>query len=300
VARSGAPLLITGETGTGKELCARAVHHLSCRRDFPFIPVDCSAMPDQLFENEVFGHVRGAFTDAHSEQKGLVAMAEKGTLFLDEIDSLSLPAQAKLLRFLQERAYKPLGADRFVRADVHVMTATNQDLEPSVQDGRFRRDLYFRLNVIELQLPPLRERRTDVELLANHFIRSFTAPETGGKRLSAAALRKLVLHEWPGNVRELSNVIQRAFVFCESAQILPWHISFPGTATASDVLEEDFRRARRRAVESFERGFVEESLRKHHGNVTRAALDAGKDRRAFGRLVKKYRIDRGEFEPGGH
>src|SRR5207247_1989977 len=158
------------ETGTGKELCARAIHHLSSRRSFPFIPVDCAALPDHLFENEFFGHARGAFTDAHAEQKGLVAMAEGGTLFLDEIDALALTAQAKLLRFLEERAFKPLGADRFVKADVHVLAATNRSLEALIRNGQFRSDLYFRLNVLSLHLTPLRDRRGDIALLARHFV----------------------------------------------------------------------------------------------------------------------------------
>src|SRR5437773_2607976 len=166
LAKSGNHVLIIGETGTGKELCARAIHHLSSRRSFPFIPVDCAALPDHLFENEFFGHARGAFTDAHAEQKGLVAMAEGGTLFLDEIDALALTAQAKLLRFLEERAFKPLGADRFVKADVHVLAATNGSLEALIRNGQFRSDLYFRLNVLSLHLTPLRDRRGDIALLA--------------------------------------------------------------------------------------------------------------------------------------
>ena len=169
VARSRRPVIITGETGTGKELFARAIHHLSPRRSFPFVAVDCSGFPDQLVENELFGHARGAFTDAHGDQKGLISMAEGGTLFLDEIDSLSLRSQSKLLRFLQERTYKPLGADRFVRSDINVIAATNRDLESLVRDKVFRSDLYFRLNVIRLDLVALRHRRGDIPILARHF-----------------------------------------------------------------------------------------------------------------------------------
>ena len=290
VARGGSPVLITGETGTGKELFARAIHHLSERRDFPFIALDCAAVPDQLFENEFFGHVRGAFTDAHRDQRGLVAAANGGTLFLDEVDTLSPAAQAKLLRFLQHRTYKPLGSDRFLEADVNVLAATNADPETCVREKRFRSDLYFRLNVIRLHLPPLRSRRGDVALLAKHLLE--TSDHTGQKTFSPSALRELALYDWPGNVRELANVVQRAMLLTEGAQILPCHLELPNGSTPSGS-SESFRLRRRGAIESFERRYVEEMIRKHRGNVTHAACEAGKDRRAFGRLVKKYAIDRG-------
>jgi two-component system response regulator GlrR len=292
-ARSDMPVLITGETGTGKELCARAIHHLGKRRNLPFIPVDCSTVPDHLFESELFGHVRGAFTDAHRDQRGLVGMAEGGTLFLDEVDALSLAAQAKLLRLLQEYTYRPLGADRFQRADVNIIAATNQDLERSVRDGGFRSDLYFRLNVLRLHLPPLRERRQDIRLLAVHFLQGRRGAAQGSARqFSAAALHMLASHDWPGNVRELSNVVRRAAVVCDGPRILPVHVALSEPRHASDALPTHFRTARAAAVEAFERRFVEELLRKHDGNVTHAAHEAGKDRRVFGRLMKKYRIAR--------
>src|ERR1051325_5765417 len=213
VARSGSPVLITGETGTGKELCARAIHHLGRRRDFPFIPVDCGAVPDHLFENELFGHTRGAFTDAHGDQKGLVAMADRGTLFLDEVDALPLTAQAKLLRFLQERTFKPLGADRFQRADVNVLAATNRCLESLVREKRFRADLYFRLNVLTMHMEPLRQRREDIGLLSQHFADAICAEQALPRVVvTPAAIRRLMYYDWPGNVRELHNVVQRAVV----------------------------------------------------------------------------------------
>jgi len=293
IARSGNPVLITGETGTGKELCARAIHHLSKRRNFPFIPIDCGAFPDHLFENELFGHARGAFTDAHGEQRGLIAMAEGGTLFLDEIDSLSPAAQAKLLRFLQERTYKPLGADKLARADLNVITATNQDLEALVRDKRFRSDLFFRLDVLRLHLPPLRERRADIGILSRHFVAAL-CNEAGvaHKTLTPGTLRMLALADWPGNVRQLFNVIQRAVVFCEGTQILPTDISprFPPSAARS--VSGGFRQARAQAIAIFEKLYVEDLLRTCQGNITRAAREAQKDRRAFGRLVKKYQIER--------
>jgi two-component system, NtrC family, response regulator GlrR len=296
IARSGRPVIVTGETGTGKELFARAIHHLSPRRSFPFVPVDCSGFPDQLFENELFGHARGAYTDAHGDHKGLVAMAEGGTLFLDEIDSLSLPLQAKLLRFLQERAYKPLGGDRFIRADVNVIAATNHHLESLVDRKAFRADLYFRLNVIRLTLAALRERRGDIPILARHFLAQ-TCAEAGlpHKTLTPPALRLLSLYDWPGNLRELLNVIQRAVTFADGPLIFASHVEIPGRAASGDEMHDSFRDARALVLGRFEKQYISDLLQLHQGNITHAAAAAGFDRRAFGRLMKKYRIGR---QPG--
>lgn len=293
VARSDGVVLILGETGTGKELCARAVHHLSARRHLPFIPVDCAAIPDLLLENELFGHVRGAFTDAHRDQKGLVALAEGGTLFFDEIDSLALPLQAKLLRLIEERSYKPLGAERFVQANIRIISASNRPLHELVQLKQFRADLFFRLNVLELHLPPLRSRRGDIALLARHFAHQLaTETSTPLKMLAPTTIDKLVRAPWPGNVRELFNVIQRAVVFCEGPLILPSHISAYDEPESPAAEGGGFRQAKERSVEAFERAYVEGLLRKHNGNITRAAREARKDRRAFARLIGKLRIDR--------
>jgi DNA-binding NtrC family response regulator len=293
VARADSPVLIVGETGTGKELCARAVHHLSGRRRSPLIPVDCGALPDHLLENELFGHARGAFTDAHRDQGGLVGMAEGGTLMLDEIDSLSLPAQGKILRLLQERTYKPLGADRFVRADIRIIAATNLDLEELVRRKLFRSDLYFRLNVLALTLPPLRERPGDIALLARHFVERLSVEAgTAPKTLAPESIDRLCRAPWPGNVRELSNVIQRAVVFCEDPVIRPHHLALPVEGPRDCESTGGFRESRARAVAAFEQSYVESLLRRHNGNVTRSAREAGQDRRAFGRLIKKYQIDR--------
>ena len=293
-ARADMPVCITGETGTGKELCARALHHLSRRQCFPFIAVDCGALPEQLFENEIFGHARGAFTDAHRDQKGLIAMAEGGTLFLDEIDALSLPAQAKLLRFLQEHTFRALGSDRFDRANVRVITATNRDLENVVRDRQFRSDLYFRLNVLRLRLPPLRERSGDIQLLAFAALKECQATDDSVARsFSPASLRMLAAYGWPGNVRELYNVVQRAVVACDSDCILPHHLELSANDLPPRMPAEcAFRSERSAVVEAFERRYVEELLRKHRGNVTHAAREAQQDRRAFGRFIKKYNIDR--------
>jgi DNA-binding NtrC family response regulator len=293
-ARSDAPVCITGETGTGKELCARALHHLSQRQKCSFIGVDCGALPEQLFENEMFGHVRGAFTDAHKDQKGLVAIARGGTLFLDEIDALSLSSQAKLLRFLQDRSYRPLGSEHFESGDVRIIAATNRDLEAVVREGRFRSDLFFRLNVLRLKLPALRDRRGDVELLANAALRAYWPVDFGPIPFFAPpALRALAAHNWPGNVRELYNVIQRAVVACEGPAISPEHLDLPEPKDAASAVDcSDFRAERAAAVAKFERRYVEDLLRKHNGNVTHAAREARQDRRAFGRFIKKYNIDR--------
>jgi DNA-binding NtrC family response regulator len=304
VARATSPVLILGETGTGKELCARAVHHLSARRQAPFIPVDCATLPDQLCENELFGHVRGAYTDAHSSQRGLVAMADGGTLFLDEIDSLTPSSQGKLLRLLQEGTYRPLGADRFHLADVRIIAASNHDLGQLVQLKTFRADLYFRLNVLQLHMPPLRARRGDIPLLAEHFVRVLCdEARIQRKTMAPEAIEGLAAAAWPGNVRELFNVLQRAVVFAEGARISLQHLALqddappptPGHLPRAQPREEvgdGFREARARAVEAFERTYIENLLRKHNGNVTRSAREAKKDRRAFGRLMKRHRIER--------
>ena len=293
IARVDAAVLITGETGTGKEMFARAIHHLSRRRSLPFIPVDCGSVPEHLFENEMFGHRRGAFTDAREEQRGLVAMANGGTLFLDEIDALSLTAQAKILRFLQEHTYKPLGADRFLCSDIRIVAATNRDIESCVRQKQFRADLYYRLNVLRCELPPLRQRVGDISVLSRHFVKTLCSDQVESKVLSPTALYKLNAYDWPGNVRELLNVLQRAIVFADSSEIHASQISLPQSVDVSIATEAtSFRQAKARTIEAFERMFVESALQRHHGNITQAAYEAGKERRAFGRLVKKYNINR--------
>lgn len=291
MAASQVPVLITGETGTGKELFAHAIHSRSDRRNGPFIPLDCGVLPEQLAESELFGHCRGAFTDAHTETKGLVALADGGTLFLDEIDALSLTNQAKLLRFLQEGSFRPLGAERFRRANVRVIAATNQKIEECVRQRQFRSDLYFRINVLRLNLPSLRERHGDVALLARYFL----SEECGAtqKFFSPAALRRLEKYHWPGNVRELLNLVQRAALHSPGRQITAADISFDADLIKRSVAAEvpdGFRNAKQHAIREFERAYVEELLARHQGNITRAAREAGKERRAFGKLVKKYGI----------
>jgi two-component system, NtrC family, response regulator GlrR len=290
---SEAPVLITGETGTGKEVCARSIHLLSRRRQQPFIPVDCGAIPEHLAESELFGHARGAFTDAHRDHKGLVSLADGGTLFLDEIDALSLNMQAKFLRFIQESTYRPVGGEQFCRANVRVIAATNRRLEQSVLDKQFRNDLYFRLNVLRLSIPPLRERRGDIAPLARYFLEKHGGSGVPTRKwLSPVALRKLESYDWPGNVREVSNVMQRAIVLSPGPQILPCHIHLSsGDSLCIECAPSNFRCAKSKAIEAFERQYVVELLQRHDGNITRAAREAGKDRRAFGRLAQKYKTD---------
>ncbi len=296
-ARTDRTVLVTGETGTGKELCARAIHHLGPRRDFPFVPVDCGAIPDHLFENELFGHVRGAFTDARGDQKGLVAMAVGGTVFLDEIDSLSPAAQSKLLRFIQERSYRPIGADRFHQANVNVIAATNRDLEACVKAGTFRADLYYRLTVLCLHVLPLRERRGDVPILARHFLEAYSTRDGAPRFFSHAALHKLMAYSWPGNVRELMHVVERAVALLRGPEVVASDLTFSGDHAPQsgephyiDPQGGGLREARSRAVAAVERSYVETLLRKHGGNITRAAREARQDRRAFGRLAKRYHL----------
>jgi DNA-binding NtrC family response regulator len=290
VAQTTAPVLILGETGTGKEFTARAIHYLGNHRSHAFVPVDCGAIPDHVFENEMFGHVRGGYTDAHSDQKGLAEIADGGTLFLDEVDSLSPVAQSKLLRFLQERTFKPLGASKFVSVDVRIIAASNQDLEECVRKGKFRADLYYRLNVLKLTLPALRHRPLDIPLLANHFLKSTGMAADGARRwFSQAATRQLSSYSWPGNVRELHNVVQQAAFSSEGSQIRPSHLPFSGPADVTPA-PAHFRAAKENAIAEFERTYVEQLLRETGGNVTQAARHAQQDRRSLGRLIKKYKL----------
>jgi transcriptional regulator with PAS, ATPase and Fis domain len=289
-------VLISGETGTGKELFARAIHYLSPRASKPFIPVSCGAIPLELIENELFGHVKGAFTGASSPQPGLLQEAHGGTLFLDEIDCLPMLAQVKFLRFLQEREYKQLGSPKVHHADVRVIGATNVELEKAVQEGKFRQDLYYRVNIIPLVLPPLRERKGDIPLLARYFLEKYAVEfDKGTKEFAGEALQKLVTYEWPGNVRELENVVERAVVFSKESIIHQVDILSP----SSDRLQlESFRTAKARMIGQFEKNYIENVLCAHRGNISKAAEAVQKNRRAFWELIRKYRIDVHRFKFG--
>ena len=297
-----AGVLILGETGTGKEVCAQAVHCLSARASRPWVAVNCGAMPTELIEAELFGHARGAFTTAHVSRAGLVSEAEGGSLFLDDIDCLPLSAQVKLLRFLQEREYRPVGSTTLHRADVRVIAASNHRLPGMVARGEFRQDLYFRLNVLVLQLPPLRERREDIAPLALHFMRRFSRQH--GRRvdgLSSQALERLFAHDWPGNVRELQHVIERAVLLASGPLLSGRDIDVNGPDEPEQPADavESFRAAKERIVRQFERSYIEHMLASCHGNVTHAAEQAGKNRRAFFELMRKHEIAAAGFRRDG-
>ena len=287
-------VLILGETGTGKEVFARCIHYLSPRMNHPFVPVSCGAIPVDLLENEMFGHAKGAFTGAVTSELGLIREAEGGTLFLDEVDCLPLLAQTKLLRFLQEGEYKPLGSSKAHYADVRIIAASNINLEQAVKEGRLRQDLYYRLNIARLHLPPLRERGDDIPLLAHHFLAKYAHQfERTVKGFSDAAIGKLMLHDWPGNVRELENTIERAVMLSESESLGETDILLPANPEGEVV--ESFQESKSRMIAQFERSYLQRLMATYHGNVTQAARAARKNRRAFWELIRKHNIDLSSF-----
>lgn len=293
-----APVLVEGETGTGKELASRAIHYFSARRDRAFVPITCGAMPDNLLENELFGHARGAYTDAKAPQVGLVAQAEGGTVFLDEVDTLSPRSQAAILRFLETREYRPLGSGVSRHADVRIIAATNVDLEKLVDIGQFRRDLFFRLNVLAVQLPSLAARGSDVRFLAEHFAREYS--QLYGKPFKALhpeTLNWMERYAWPGNIRELQNVVHRGRILSSDPTL---RIS-AGSATAVRQDAEEgsagepgtFRSAKANAIRAFEKQYLQQVLAESGGNVSQAARRAGKERRSLGKLLKKHGLASG-------
>jgi DNA-binding NtrC family response regulator len=311
IAESDATCLLLGETGTGKELFARALHYLSARAKCPFVPINCGAIAEHLFENELFGHAQGAYTDARSKESGLLAFAEGGTLFLDEVDSLSTAAQVKLLRLLQEREYRPVGSARTIKANVRIVAATNAGLLEMVAERRFREDLYHRLNVLRLTVPPLRQRLDDVPLLASYFMRDFSfryrkkAGVVESLSLSRAAISRLVRYSWPGHVREMHGVIERAVLMSNGPVIDAEGIDLPDGNEAShppaprlpsppfrqpvaNLRPATWKAAKDLAILQFERDYLAEVLSNCAGNISRAARIAGKERRSFQRLLRKH------------
>jgi DNA-binding NtrC family response regulator len=290
-----AGVLILGETGTGKEVFAQATHYVSSRAAKPMIAVNCGAVPPELMEAELFGHVKGAYTNAHISRTGLVSEAEHGTLFLDDVDCLPLAAQAKLLRFLQEREYRVVGSSVVQHADVRVIAASNRDLAAMARQGSFRDDLFYRLNVLTLSLPPLREHKEDIAALAEHFLRQFGQRyQRRPARLLPAAMLKLLGYDWPGNVRELGHVLERAALLSAEGAIAPDDIDLPQTAEPAEVAEE-FQAMKARVVQSFERSYIESMLIRTRGNVSEAARIAGKNRRALFELIRKHDITPSAF-----
>jgi two-component system, NtrC family, response regulator GlrR len=299
IASCDSSVLILGETGTGKELFARSIHYLSQRASKPFIPVNCGAIPMELMESELFGYERGAFTGATTSHSGLIHEARGGTLFLDEIDSLPLLSQVKLLRFLQEKEYRSLGSPKVNKADVRVIAASNADFEDAVNKGKLRQDLYYRLNVMQLKLPPLRERHEDIPLLARHFLGKYSLElKKKVTSLSEEALQKLVLYDWPGNVRELEHVIERAVVFCNGHTVEAHHVSLPRMATVAS--KQSFQQMKAEVISQFEKRYINVLLHAYGGNISRAARAAQKNRRAFWQLITKHKIDVERIKAGTH
>ena len=298
-------VLIEGETGTGKELAAREIHYASGRRERPFVPVNCGAIPDNLVENELFGHERGAYTDANCAKPGLIDHASGGTLFLDEVDALSSKAQVTLLRFLEDNEYRPVGAGATRVSNARIIAATNSCLEERVAEGHFRRDLQYRLNALHVRLPPLRERTGDVALLAEHFI-ALVAKRLDGsiKCWGRDVLRALAAHAWPGNVRELENVVLRAYMRTDGAIIgladlaaaEPAFSAFDTDAgPCADDAESGFIEAKNHAIHVFEYSYLLRLMRRASGNITAAALLSGTERRQLGKLLKKHGIESQPF-----
>lgn len=290
VAKSKSTVLITGETGTGKEMVARAIHFHSAQRDMPLIKVNCAAIPENLLESELFGHVRGAFTGALTTKKGRFALADGGSIFLDEIGTMAPGLQSKLLRVLQEREFEPLGSERSHKVDVRVIAATNRDIRQMVADGRFQEDLYYRLNVIPIHIPPLRERRDDIPLLVDHFVRKHA--QRAGKRIDgieAGVLEALEAADWPGNVRELENTIERAVVLSPGAMIGPDVVRLLGVASAPAASLPSL--ALRANLDWAERETVRRALEMANGVKKEAAELMGISQRALSYYLAKHRLE---------
>jgi DNA-binding NtrC family response regulator len=303
--KSEATVLITGETGTGKELVARAVHYLSARAAFPFVPVHCGSLPDTLLEDELFGHERGAFTDARTSRRGLIAQAEKGTLFLDEVEAMSLKAQVALLRVLQDKRFRALGSSCEQQADIRIVAASNAPLDQLVQSGNFRADLYYRLCVFSLHLPRLRERHGDITTLAHYFLKKHAPVDRPELQLAPDAREALLAYDWPGNVRELESAIIRGIHLSQTTLIEVKDLGIPSktesqqhvpvTIVSSEACS--FKAMKQKTIEAFEREYLKRLMHEHQGNVSHAAEAAGKERRELGKLLKKYQIDLKQFRP---
>ena len=290
VAHTSTTVLIRGESGTGKELVAHAIHYNSPRSSKPFVKVNCAALPESLIESELFGHEKGAFTGAVARKRGRFELAEGGTLFLDEIGDLSPAMQVKLLRVLQEREFERVGGTETLKVNVRLIAATNVDLEQAVSDGRFRSDLYYRLNVFSIYLPPLRERKTDILLLADHFLEKYGGQNGKRiKRISTPAIDMLMSYHWPGNVRELENVVERATLVCEGNVIHGYNL--PPTLQTAEGSGTVTKMSLDQAVSSFEKDLIQDALKTARGNRARAARLLDTTERILGYKVKKYEID---------
>ena len=303
VAKSMATILIQGESGTGKELVAKAIHVYSDRRDKTFVTIDCTAIPEQIIESELFGHKKGAFTSAWNDKKGLVEEANQGTLFLDEVGELNTVMQAKLLRLLQEGEYKPVGGLNTRHPDIRFVAATNHDLRQRIAEKKFREDLFYRLNVISFRLPPLRERREDIPLLVHYFVEKHSKLNNREIRdIEPRAMSMLMAREWPGNVRQLENVIERGVILCQSDQIrledlMPERTdSRPLPYFNEAIYGLPFREAKEAVIKAFHRQYIQAVLQQNRGNISRAADQAGVQRQYLHRIMKYEKIDAEEFK----
>ena len=300
-ARTTASVLLIGESGTGKELLAHHLHDASDRAEKPFVPVDCASIPAELFESELFGHKKGAFTGATSDKLGLFQVADGGTLFLDELGELPLEFQSKLLRTIQERAVRCIGSSSQRDVDVRIVAATNRDLQKQVEEGSFRADLFYRLDVVRIEVPPLRDRPGDVDLLAAHMLEQF-GKDAGITRIAEDAAEQLRAYHWPGNVRQLRNALERACTLGNAPELvasdLPPEVCGGQGAMTSEVGDDDrgtFQEIKARRIAAMEQSYVEGLLRKHKGNVTHCSEDAGMARSAFQKLMQKYAIRSADF-----
>lgn len=302
VAESDATVLIRGETGTGKELIARAIHRHSPRRNRNFVRVNCAAIPETLLEAELFGHERGAFTGAVAQRKGKFEKADMGTIYLDEIGEVSLSVQAKLLRVLQEGEFDRMGGNDTLQVNARVIATTNRDLETAIRENQFRMDLFYRLNVIPVYLPALRERKEDIPLLVNHFVQKFNRKNNKEiKSLSPSAMTAIMQYEWPGNVRELENIIERAVVLSsgdrlDEVDIPGFSAGHNGKAATPFISEQGFQPAKKKIIESFEMHYLSNALKRHRGNISAAAKESGLDYKNFHSKLKKYNLRKSQFE----
>lgn len=292
VAPTTATVLITGASGTGKELVAKFIHQNSLRKSKEFVAINCTAIPEQIMESELFGHVKGAFTGAFKDKKGLVEMAHEGTLFLDEIGDLNTPLQTKLLRLLQEGEYKPVGSEITRKADLRVIAATSQDLNALILAKRFREDLYYRLNVIQFEMPCLKERRADIPLLSTYFLHKYKKlHQKDVREISAAAMQALIDYDYPGNIRELENIIERGVVFCRTETIALADLSInsvyqpPLVDVEKDIARFSYKDAKERTLDIFHKQYIKSLLEKTGGNMTKAAEIAGIQRQYIYRLM---------------
>lgn len=296
IADTSATALILGESGVGKELVATAIHRKSRRAEKPIIKFNCAALPESIVESELFGHEKGAFTGAAATRQGRFEMADGGTIFLDEVGELSLPVQAKLLRILQEKEFERVGGSKTIKVDVRIIAATNRNLEELIREGQFREDLYYRLNIFPITVPPLRERKTDILLLADYFVEKFNDLNTKGvRRISTTAIDMLMRYHWPGNVRELENCMERAVILSEDNVIHGYHL--PPSLQTAESSGTPYTGSLQQKLDAIEKEMIIEALKRTRGNMSRAAAQLGLSERIIGLRVKKFSIDYRKFRP---